>query len=201
MANNANTFEDAAYPVITLVGGLLVILFLLFSNKSKLGMTGKNGGFMTVILSIALLACFVFFTFGPDRFRRLSHHFLCLGVMGIFAVATGGKSWCYVILVFGMITFISQLGLAGIIFGYNTFLHRVDTSGCNNFFNPASDLPVPARDYCKEDGYLQFLRVIANVSYFVVPAFIASVWAVAPGGNGSVAPKNDAAPAEPTSAV
>lgn len=159
-------------------------------------MTGKNGGVLTILLSVVLLVLFVFFTFGPSQFRRYNYHFLVLGLMGIFSAATGQKQWAYATVIYG---FFISTALWGMFwwFGGNEQLHRITQSNCNSFFYPeGTSNPIPQRDYCKDDGYLQFLRVLAVVSYFIVPALALAVFSSG-GSNGSVVPKADAAPAAP----
>ncbi len=192
MANDLASFEEAGYPTITLICFAIVLLLGFFACRNNFNLrSGKNGGIAGIVIAIFLLAAAVFLTFGPAGMRRLSIHLFILGVSGLFGVATGNSRITYFNLIFGLITFMCLIGSAAIL-GYGSQMHHVSSADCNLFFTKPQDV-------CKDDGYLQWLRVISVVSYYVVAAQI--VLGLTSQENEPSSAAQPAQPAQPTAAV
>lgn len=114
-----------------------------------------------------MLGAAAFLTFGPGAMRRLSIHLFLLGIAGLLAAIAGGAQYAWFIAVFGSLTFLCMIGSAQIL-GYGTMMHAISEKECNDYFNSGSHA------IC-EDGYLQYLRVISVLCYYVVAAVVVLV--------------------------
>lgn len=176
MANDGGTFEDAAFPIITLVGAFLVLVLALFFNRGALSFANRKfGGIVTIIMSLASIVWFVFLVFTSVRQIAIAL-FIC-GLAGLIASLSGNKNTAYAAFIFICFTWLVLIGSIN-VFITSAMTHRATgisrTANCESYFDPDAVTP-RSRDYCKEDGYLQFARIIINCSYLTTLALGLSI--------------------------
>lgn len=130
---------------------------LSFSNR-------KNGGILTILMSLASLAWFVFLTFGPNIMREVALALLFTGIVGIVAALGGSRTLGWLAFAAAAWTFLSLIA-SNAMANMTSFPWRQTQAGCNQFFDPNGSFSnYNDHDFCKTDGYLQYARVVSVVA-------------------------------------
>lgn len=181
-ANGADSYRKEGYPVITIVGGTLLILVSFYisysSRKNASGTLGDSlkHNLVFTICSVFLYCVGVFLTFGPDTAQGIENpraaiiglQLLLQVAIGVYFMhhATPAITDAYII--FGIFNLLALFG-SNWLFNYNLAIWTLDQNSCNVYFN-GSALDTTKR--CDDDGYLQFLRIMGHLASLVLLASV-----------------------------
>jgi len=166
-------FTRSAYPAIATVAGFFIIAYSLYYSHVKAGAAGWRNHALWFIFNLLLALWGFFLIFGPDnnpsgnslsnfnspRAAIIGLQLIIQAAIGIFAVYAANA---YASLAFAMLGMFNLLCLIGsnYLFNYNQPIWTLDQAQCNLYF-ASFDL-----QRCRDDGYLQFLRVIGMFAIF-----------------------------------
>jgi len=165
-------FTRSAYPAIACVAGFFIIAYALYYSHVKAGAAGWRNHALWFIFDLLLALWGFFLIFGPDNLASTSSNnfnspraaiiglqLIIQAAIGVFAVYAANA---YASLAFAMLGMFNLLCLIGsnLLFNYNQPIWTLDQFQCNTYF-ASFDL-----QRCRDDGYLQFLRVIGMFAIF-----------------------------------
>lgn len=164
-------FTREAYPAIATVAGFFIIAYSLYYSHVKAGAAGWRNHALWFIFDLLLALWGFFLIFGPDnlsystvgasapRAAIIGLQLIIQAAIGVFAVYAANA---YASLAFAMLGMFNLLCLIGsnLLFNYNQPIWTLDQQQCNTYF-ASFDL-----QRCRDDGYLQFLRVVGMFAIF-----------------------------------
>lgn len=165
-------FTREAFPAIACVAGFFIIAYALYYSHVKAGAAGWRNHALWFIFDLLLALWGFFLIFGPDNLASTSSNnfnspraaiiglqLIIQAAIGVFAVYAANA---YASLAFAMLGMFNLLCLIGsnLLFNYNQPIWTLDQQQCNTYF-ASFDL-----QRCRDDGYLQFLRVIGMFAIF-----------------------------------
>lgn len=167
-------FTREAYPAIATVAGFFIIAYALYYSHVKAGAAGWRNHALWFIFDLLLALWGFFLIFGPDnlsygvsgvsatsapRAAIIGLQLIIQAAIGVFAVYAANA---YASLAFAMLGMFNLLCLIGsnLLFNYNQPIWTLDQAQCNAYF-ASFDL-----QRCRDDGYLQFLRVVGMFAIF-----------------------------------
>lgn len=204
-------FNRAGYPTIATVGGAFIFLYTIYYATTKTGFGGWRNHAVWFFFNLWLWLFGLFLVFGPDSLASLPNisiggttyqatafgprsailglQLMMQAAIGVFAIYSANA---YASLVFAVIGLFNELGLIGsnFLFNYNQPIWTLDTVQCNLYFEQDPDANI---ERCKDDGYLEFLRVIGTLEiivngFLIVVALLAYATAVPAGYSGAAYP-------------
>jgi len=168
-ANGEDSFKQAAFPVLFLIGGIGSIVSAVLSSGATAFVASLIGNKFLAFSQFLITLCGVFLIFGPGRANMLGFQLLMFVALSIHVSAIGSSLAKRMLMLFGGFNLLGLMG-ALYLFNYNTPIYELTTLACTTYFDNAGW----ANDRCKDDGFLQLIRVAGAAAILLLVAAIGS---------------------------